>query len=122
MSVSVVLTSTIGVDKKYRYRLPNGVVTSVVVPFKGIQTVHFSGEAELAAFKNQTIDYTSGENPELIISDKAEVAKAKRVNAVGSKEKAKAVEDAMKKAGADAEDAAGEKGIKIETDIEKVSR
>ena len=50
MSVKVVLTSALSIDFKYRYRLPNGVVTSITVPFKGVLPYTFASDAELESF------------------------------------------------------------------------
>lgn len=119
MSVKVVLTSALSTDFKYRYRLPNGVTTSVTVPFKGVLPYTFSSEAELEAFKKQTLDYTTGPNPQLRISDKAEVAQAKRANEAIKKERAEVIEAAIQSDGS-IEQSAADKGLVIEATIEKV--
>ena len=119
MSVKVVLTSALSTDFKYRYRLPNGVTTSITVPFKGVLPYTFSSEAELDCFKKQTLDYTTGPNPQLRISDKAEVAQARRSNEAIKKERAEIIEEAIRNEGS-IEQSAEEKGLIIEATVEKV--
>lgn len=122
MSVKVVLTSALSTDFKYRYRLPTGVVTSITVPYKGVMPYTFASDAELECFKRQTLDYTTGPHPQLRISDKAEVAQAKRANAEIKKERGEMIEAAASNADRIIEQGAAEKGLVIEATVEKVDK
>lgn len=118
--MKAILTSTSDRTFELNYRLPNGQVTSKILPAYALNhEVNFSTDEEYAIFKQQNHIYFEGDKP-IIIEGKASGSKAERIFTDREKVNAKKINASAKAAVDQVASATQDSGVKLSVEVDAV--